>query len=80
MKITILNKALCGVVEKNIVKNQQITRTVVLPAPLTFCVKINRLPAGNWATKYGTFKVNETPRMKLICSTNNYTVVQYVTH
>ena len=28
-------------------KNQQITPTAVLPAPLTFCVKINRFPTGN---------------------------------
>ena len=49
VKITILNKALCRVVwrRKNYRKNQQITRTAVLPAPLTFCVEINRLPVGN---------------------------------
>ena len=42
--MTILNKALCGVVcrRKNYRKNQQITRTAVLPAPLPFCDKINR--------------------------------------
>ena len=44
MKITILNKALCGVLwrRKNHCKNQQITRTAVLPAPLTFCVNANK--------------------------------------
>ena len=30
-----------------VLRIQQITRTAVLPALLTFCVKINRLPAGN---------------------------------